>query len=336
MGLYDTINGEQVKVFPWYSFYPSSLSESPVTGHGGNLRYYSSKAEKEEDKKALESFCKNKNSFSDNTLKDMDDDKVPYHSLAYNYGKDFIIIDFRPDLSDDPWVAHVIKDGRIKKTVYASKVDKEFENDLKDTGRVVDYWGEGGFNFKTPDDIKRYMDENDAMIKHIHKVQEKCDLIWKEYMGVISGIGRLDKNSDEFKERKEKAKEIHKRYVEEYDRIAPETTKIRQEFTDKWIVECDDVKMNIFGEWVEAGILLLKNKKEQAKKDAKYIEQAKEHGFYIDYEEHFKMYCDKFGALYKKMVEDDSEWMEKYLEWCEASNEDEIKAEELLESVGLK
>lgn len=333
MGLYDTINGEQVKVFPWYNFYPSSLSESPVTGHGGSLRYYSSKAEKEEDKKVLESFCKNKNSFSDSTPKNMDDDKVPYHSLAYNYGKDFIIIDFRPDLSDDQWVAHVIKDGRIKKTVYASKADKEFEDDLKNTGRVVDYWGDDGFNFKTLDDIKRYMDENDAMIKHIHKIQEKCDLIWKEYMGVTSGIERLDKNSDEFKERTEKAKEIYKRYIEEYDRIAPETTRIKQEFTDRWIIECDDVKMNIFGEWVESGILLLKNKKEQEKKAPEEIERAKKYGYFTDYEENFKKYCELFGQLYEKMLAEDSDWMQKYLEWCEATEEERGMVGEMMEYV---
>ena len=67
MGMYDTLNGEQVKCFPWYSFDVISLSpEGSIGGHGGNLKYYGNGSE------------------------------IPYRSLAYNYGKNFIIFDFTP------------------------------------------------------------------------------------------------------------------------------------------------------------------------------------------------------------------------------------------------
>ena len=62
MGMYDTLNDEQVKCFPWYSFDVISLSpEGSIGGHGGKLKYYGNGSE------------------------------IPYLSLAYNYGKNFII-----------------------------------------------------------------------------------------------------------------------------------------------------------------------------------------------------------------------------------------------------
>lgn len=49
MGMYDTLNGEQVKAFQWYSFDASDKRiGSAIVGHGGNLAYYSSKKHKDE------------------------------------------------------------------------------------------------------------------------------------------------------------------------------------------------------------------------------------------------------------------------------------------------
>ena len=80
MGMYDTLNGEQVKCFPWFSFYVSAMdTKGVVTSHGGDLKYYGNGSE------------------------------IPYRSLAYNYGKNFIIFDFMPELCSDEigeWAAH--------------------------------------------------------------------------------------------------------------------------------------------------------------------------------------------------------------------------------------
>ena len=46
MGMYDTLNDEQVKCFPWYSFDVISLSpEGSIGGHGGKLKYYGNGSE---------------------------------------------------------------------------------------------------------------------------------------------------------------------------------------------------------------------------------------------------------------------------------------------------
>lgn len=38
MGMYDTLNGEQVKCFPWYSFDAMPLAQAGfINGHGGSL-----------------------------------------------------------------------------------------------------------------------------------------------------------------------------------------------------------------------------------------------------------------------------------------------------------
>ena len=53
MGMYDAINGEQVKCFNWTSF------NNGIVCHGGDLMYYNT------------------------------GDEVPYKSPHYNYGKNF-------------------------------------------------------------------------------------------------------------------------------------------------------------------------------------------------------------------------------------------------------
>lgn len=132
MGMYDTLNGEQVKAFPWFSFYLSGIvDEHPISGHGGRLKYYASKKEKEEDKRVVKEHLQDEDELDlieENIAPEADSDKVPYRSLAYNYSPNFIIVDFRPDLSDEPWVAHVIENGWLVRSLYTHEADTEFEN----------------------------------------------------------------------------------------------------------------------------------------------------------------------------------------------------------------
>ena len=90
MGMYDTLNGEQVKAFPWYSFDASDKRlGSAIVGHGGDLAYYSSKKHKEE----YENWKKKNLSETDledmkkigSTPKKIEDDAVPYRSFSRNY-----------------------------------------------------------------------------------------------------------------------------------------------------------------------------------------------------------------------------------------------------------
>lgn len=130
MGMYDTLNGEQVKCFPWFSFYVSAMdTKGVVTSHGGDLKYYGNGSE------------------------------IPYRSLAYNYGKNFIIFDFMPELCSDEigeWAAHVIENGRLKASFYRKDANDEFEKMLKKSTKNIGYYGDGSFKFKTLEDVNQY------------------------------------------------------------------------------------------------------------------------------------------------------------------------------------
>ena len=66
--------------------------------------------------------------------------EIPYRSLAYNYGKNFIIFDFTPELGTDEigeWVAHVIENGRLKASFYRKDADDEFEKMLKKNKNIT-------------------------------------------------------------------------------------------------------------------------------------------------------------------------------------------------------
>jgi len=82
MGMYDTINGEQVKCFSWVSLYKEA-----ITYHGGDLEYYG------------------------------DGDDVPYRRPHYNYGKNFVIYDLNIWSGNEVhFTIHVIEEGKVKAT----------------------------------------------------------------------------------------------------------------------------------------------------------------------------------------------------------------------------
>ena len=162
MGMYDTLNGEQVKCFPWYSFDVMSLStEGSIVGHGGNLKYYSNGS------------------------------KIPYRSLAYNYGKNFIIFDFNPELTnndDNNWVAHVIEDGLLKASVYKENAGKEFEEILKRSHKNISYYGGSNFKFKSIADVNQYAVESDELMKKTKKLHETADKIMREWFDALKEV----------------------------------------------------------------------------------------------------------------------------------------------------
>ena len=97
MGMFDEINGEQIKTF-YTAFctlaiddpiFEKSNSELSPWFSGGSLKYF-------------------KNG-----------DTVPYQTFWYNMGKDFNILDFNDWQGDEP-IAHIIRDGKVVKTINIS------------------------------------------------------------------------------------------------------------------------------------------------------------------------------------------------------------------------
>lgn len=314
MGMYDTLNGEQVKCFPWYSFDVMSLAQAGfINGHGGSLAYYGNGS------------------------------KIPYRSLAYNYGKNFIIFNFNPDFDPNDgsnWVAHVIEDGLLKASVYKEDAGEEFEEMLKRSRKNISYYGGGNFKFKSIADVNQYAVESDELIKKIDKLHEPANDVMREWMSALKEYRsrNLKKDTPEYTEIRSRLDQFSKRHDTETDRIEPVIKKLRQDFAEKWTESESEeyLKMSDFGESIEAGILTLKCKKQQEKEPKEKITLAKEHGIFFDRQKEWQYYYEYFKKIYGKMLEKEGEeFWEKYFEWCEITDEEREKVDELRKELGV-
>ena len=314
MGMYDTLNGEQVKCFPWYSFDVSSIdTEGVVSGHGGGLKYYGNGG------------------------------KVPYRSLAYNYGKNFIIFDFNPDFDPNnatDWIAHVIEGGLLKASIYKEDAGEEFEEILKRSRKNISYYGSGNFKFKSISDINQYAIESDGLMKRTKELYKTVDEIMREWMNALKEWRRrnLKKGTPEYAELSSRLDQFSARRDAEKKRVEPVIEQVRHDFAEKWTeIEPESyLQMSGFGECIEAGILTLKGKKEQEKEPAKKIEEAKRHNIFFDHQKEWQLYCEYFKKTYGKILEKEGEeFWKKYFEWCEITDEEKKKVDELRKELGV-
>ena len=204
MGMYDNLGEDQVKVFG-VSCSPLSIKSKDMNDvafepyvMGGNLRYYKR------------------------------GDEVPYKTPFYNFGKDFIIFDYRSFMADYGLVVHVIKDGKYYRSYPYDKLPKSLV-----VGLVVDNYGEplnihthGDFveiaanhkyymalydelreKYATEAGVSKYlpnieefkaMDEN-VRVDYLNKQSEAFDRASKESLGKFSEQWYLKEDSDEYK-----------------------------------------------------------------------------------------------------------------------------------------
>lgn len=212
MGMYDTINGEQVKCFTWVSLYKDS-----VDLHGGDLKYYGT------------------------------GDEVPYKKPHYNYGKNFIILDYNRFPESKycvyDYILHIIIDGKVSKT---------YENELGDIdwsiiGNVVSYYGDL-LNVHSNNDVIDFINEQRDMWKKRDEINKYHDELFGELMKTSSGIDLLDKDSEERKQRNEKIDEIIKAMRKEEERVKPELDKLYEE-NSKWFIYEDEAVVRL-GEFI--------------------------------------------------------------------------------------
>ena len=216
MGMYDEINGEQVKCFPWVSLYKGEISY-----HGGDLAYYGT------------------------------GDKVPYKKPHYNYGKNFIILDLNrypdSDYCDYDYILHVIVDEKIKITF----TDEIGYIDWSINETVVGYDGEL-LNIKSSEDIMNYIEAQRQYWEKYENIHSHWNELFKESMHYFTGIGLLDKDSEERKMRREKIEEIHKLMDEENKRIKPELNELSKKHS-RWFVDTSDIDDLInLGDYISA------------------------------------------------------------------------------------
>lgn len=240
MGMYDTINGEQVKCFPWVSLYHGGISY-----HGGDLKYYGIGNE------------------------------VPYRKPHYNYGKDFIILDLNrypeSDYCDYDYILHVIVDGKVQNT---------FENEIGEidwsiNNLVVGYTGEL-LNIHSSEDIENYIREQREYWRKYEEINSHWDELFKEMIQYYHGIALLDKDSEEKKFRHAKIDEIHKLMDEEKEKIKPEIKALADRYS-KWYVDTSDIDDLInLGDYISAYYTELIAERDDAKTCSDMISQLLE------------------------------------------------------------
>ena len=94
--------------------------------------------------------------------------------------------------------------------------------------------------------------------------------------------------------------------------------------------------MSDFGKSIESGILTLKCKKIQEKEPKEKLVLAKEHGIFFDRQKEWQLYCEYFKKTYGKILEKEGEeFWEKYFEWCEITDEEKEKVDELRKELGV-
>lgn len=217
MGMYDTINGEQVKCFPWVSYYKNEINY-----HGGDLKYYNT------------------------------GDEVPYKKPHYNYGKNFVILDLNRyfgdvDYVDYDYIIHVIVDGKVKDT---------FENELSDidwsiNNCVVDYNGEL-LNIKNRKELLGYIKAQRECWTKYDKVNSHWNELFDEIMPYYNGFGLLADGSSEKEYRLQKIREINKLMSEEKEKILPKIHALNKSIS-KWFIDKAEISDLIsLGNYIEA------------------------------------------------------------------------------------
>ena len=135
MGMYDYLNGEQVKVFFTAGIaLPDSFTNHCVFFSGGSLNVI--------------------------------EDEVPYRSFVYNYGKDFNIIDFFP-FEDERGFVHIIRDGK--------NLGKKYFDELTEEDLSFENYNDHGYrlNVRSIEDIYGFIDAQNAFMEAYKKEVKK-------------------------------------------------------------------------------------------------------------------------------------------------------------------
>lgn len=188
MGMYDYINGEQVKCFGVACYYGDRDGVAPM---GGYLKGYNT------------------------------GNRVPYKTSWYNFTKNFVVVDIHPYEDEDYIIFHVIKDGKV----FGTWKFEDITNDiLKDFSVFVDYWGQR-LTIRTKEDAEMYKEDWSFWQKERLVITSKSQEIFKEAMELWRGLRDLDNDSKEYVETQKKIDELFKQ-KDEQEKLEAEPLEI--------------------------------------------------------------------------------------------------------------
>lgn len=174
MGMYDILNGEQVKCFPWISHQRDNVSHTQLWSHGGSLK----------------------------TIKT--GDPVPYQAFNYNYSKNFNIYDSHPSMveSEKGFVIHAIRDGHLQTSVW---YDVEFATascklteitEILQSAHTIGYMGEHFINIHSFDEALAFYQARLKLIDDINNIRTDSNQIFKDWSRAIRELHIAKNNED--------------------------------------------------------------------------------------------------------------------------------------------
>lgn len=223
MSMYDVLNNEQVKCFGWHSYDANPI----VKGH--NIEYHGG---------SLEGFVTG--------------DHINYRALNYNYTRNFMIMDTSPEQDDTEFILHVIQDGILQPSVTDKNPDPNFDAYFATNSMVIDYYGNVCINIGSYADAIQYAKERKAYEQEVAAHRTKSSKFFKEYSHAIHGIGVMNHESQEYREKRAKAHMYRDLYHKALEEEKPALHVIREKFENKWYAPLPHPMENKLGTYLSA------------------------------------------------------------------------------------
>ena len=152
MGMYDCINKEQVKCFCSKYF----SKDYGLMHIGGDLICY-------------------KNG-----------DKLPLKTMYYKYASNLAILDIR-DYAKNDYLVHIIRDGKVFKTVYKKDLNND---DLNGIESFIDDYGVE-LNIKSKEDIENFIKEKYSLRKQLEVLSQDSRKLLDEMKIYLDNLTKL-------------------------------------------------------------------------------------------------------------------------------------------------
>lgn len=293
MGMYDIINSEQVKCFPWITYQYDKNSDIRFWNHGGSLK-----------------------NFNNN-------DEVPYRSLCYNYHKNFNILDLHPTALpfDNGIVLHVIRNGKIKESITIELNDtilipKELQEHISDylsTAHTIGYTGYPDIKVHSYHEMLAFYNESNARLEKLADIRKESHRRMNAWTKAVRKLHNQDLSDIQRYQIQNDINQLKTAYDDERKRIEPEIDELNIAFINKWsIPKSSEINKYIsFGEWITAGLNLISGHRSL---------NANEH--LINTDEQLEKFFDDFQHRFQGTV--NKKFVQQYFTWCEATPNEQI------------
>lgn len=157
MGMFDSINGEQVKCF-YVPVYDEHETSKNIWYSGGRARFFK------------------------------ENDEVPSQTFWYKYSDNFMILDYM--YSGINPLVHIIRNSKVKKTI---RLDELTSVDFIENEKVLNYYGEE-LKIYHIEDIAKFIDDKNELEGHSEYKRSKNDLYADNLIRRSNDIERLKKD----------------------------------------------------------------------------------------------------------------------------------------------